>query len=101
MENGTVFMYVSVVEGCLIVCMLAWEVFWLRKMYQVLQCMPTSKQINEMVTIIKSDRDAVKSGLGALIGAFEPLKNLFGGGLLSSMFGSKPTVIGSENNQEH
>lgn len=101
MENGTVFMYVSVIEGCLIVCMLGWEVFWLRRMYQVLQCMPTSKQINEMVTIIKSDRDAVKSGLGALIGAFEPLKALFGGGLLSSMFGSKPTVVESENKQEH
>ena len=101
MENGTVFMYVSVIEGCLIVCMLGWEVFWLRKMYQVLQCMPTSTQINEMVTIIKSDRDAVKSGLGALIGAFEPLKVLFGGGLLGSMFSSKSTIVGNENNQEH
>jgi hypothetical protein len=101
MENSNVFMYVSVVEGCLIVCMLGWEVFWLRKMYQVLQCMPTSKQINEMVTIIKSDRDAVKSGLSALIGAFEPLKGLFGGGLFGSMLGSKPTVVGNENNQEY
>lgn len=100
MENASVFMYLSVIEGLLICGMLGWEVFWLRKMYKVLQCMPTSTQINEMVIIIKSDRDAVKAGLGALIGAFEPLKSLFGGGILGSMFGGKP-IVGNENNQEH
>jgi len=98
MENGTVFMYVSVIEGVLIVCMLGWEVFWLRRMYQVLQMMPTSTQINEMVTIIKSDRDAVKSGLTALIGAFEPLQKMFGGltGGLTSLGG-----FFASNKQDH
>lgn len=86
--------------------MLAWEIFWLRKMYQVLWRMPTSQQLAEMVEMIKSDRDSIKASLGALVGAFDPLKNALNnglGGMLGSLFGggnSKPTVVG-ENKQEH
>lgn len=84
------FMYLSAAEGLMIVCMLGWEIFWLRRMYQVLWNMPTSKQIGEMVDMIKSDRDSIKLSLAGLVGAFDPLKNLFSGGLggLLSGFGS-------------
>ena len=90
MENASVFMYLSVIEGLLICCMLGWEIFWLRKMYQVLWKMPTSDQIEEMVKMIKSDRDSIKNSLVGLVGAFEPLKNVLNGGLggLMGLFGS-------------
>lgn len=89
-----VFVYLSIAEGLMIVCMLGWEIFWLRRMYQVLQCMPTSKQIEEMVAMIKSDRDSIKTSLHSLVGAFDPLKNIFGsltGGMLGNLFGDKTT----------
>lgn len=73
------FMYLSAAEGLLIVCMLAWEIFWLRKMYQVLWRMPTSEQIGRMVEMIQNDRDAIKTSLGGLVGVFEPLAKAFGG----------------------
>lgn len=91
MENGSIFMYLSVFEGLMICCMLGWEIFWLRKMYQVLWSMPTAKQIEEMVAMIKSDRDSIKTSLLSLVDAFGPLKTLLGGGvtgMLSGMFGS-------------
>lgn len=72
------FKWLSIGEGFMIVCMLGWEIFWLRRMYQVLWCMPTSKQIEEMVSMIKSDRDSIRQSLSSLVVAFEPLKNLFG-----------------------
>lgn len=86
------FVYLSVFEGLMICCMLGWEIFWLRRMYQVLQSMPTSNQIEEMVSMIKSDRDSIKTSLVSLVGAFEPLKSLLGSGvgsMLSGMFASK------------
>ena len=88
------FMYLSVAEGLLICCMLGWEIFWLRKMYKVLWSMPTAKQIGEMVEMIKSDRDSIKNSLSALVGAFEPLKNVFNGlaGGLGSLLGGSKTV---------
>lgn len=88
------FMYLSVAEGLLICCMLGWEIFWLRKMYQVLWSMPTAKQIGEMVEMIKSDRDSIKNSLVALVGAFEPLKNVFSGlaGGLGSLLGGTKVV---------
>ena len=93
METNNVFMYLSVIEGLLIVCMLAWEIFWLRKMYQVLWRMPTSEQIGRMVEMIQNDRDAIKTSLGGLVGAFEPLAKAFGGlnglGSLLGIGGSK------------
>lgn len=89
MENGSVFMYLSVVEGLLICCMLGWEIFWLRKMYQVLWSMPTAKQIQQMVDMIQSDRDSIKNSLLSLVNAFEPLKAMFGGGMLSGLFGGQ------------
>lgn len=106
MESNNVFVYLSMAEGLLIVCMLGWEIFWLRKMYQVLWSMPTASQIEEMVRMIKNDRDSIKTSLTSLVGAFEPLKNMLGGGvggMLSGIFGASkpvPTVVG-DNTQEH
>lgn len=91
MENTSIFMYLSVIEGLLICCMLGWEIFWLRKMYQVLWRMPTSEQLEKMVEMIQNDRDAIKTSLGGLIGVFEPLKVLLNGNvgsMLGSLFGS-------------
>jgi hypothetical protein len=85
------FVYLSIVEGLMICCMLGWEIFWLRKMYQVLWRMPTSQQLEEMVKMIKSDRESIKTSLVSLVAAFEPLKALLGGGVggvLGSLFGS-------------
>ena len=91
MESANVFMYLSVVEGLLICCMLGWEIFWLRKMYQVLWSMPTASQIEEMVTMIKNDRDAIKHSLSGLVEALEPLKSILNSGvgsMLGGLFGS-------------
>jgi hypothetical protein len=85
------FVYLSIAEGFMICCMLGWEIFWLRKMYQVLWRMPTSQQLEEMVKMIKSDRESIKTSLVSLVAAFEPLKALLGGGVggvLGSLFGS-------------
>ena len=103
MEGGNFFIYLSMIEGALIVCMLGWEIFWLRKMYQVLWSMPTAKQIAEMVEMIKSDRDSIKTSLSSLIGAFEPLQKMFGnltGGIVGSFFGGKAQGIGSGVDKE-
>jgi hypothetical protein len=90
MEGGGFFVYLSMIEGLLICAMLGWEIFWLRKMYQVLWRMPTAQQLEEMVNMIKKDRDAIKKSLESLVEAFEPLKNVFGngvGGMIGSLFG--------------
>jgi hypothetical protein len=79
MESSNFFMYLSVVEGFMIVCMLGWEIFWLRRMYQVLWNMPTAKQVGEMVEMIKSDRESIRVAINSLVTIFEPLKNMFGG----------------------
>ena len=103
MENTSVFMYVSIIEGLMICCMLGWEIFWLRKMYQVLWSMPTAKQIEEMVAMIKSDRDSIKTSLLSLVGAFEPLKSLLSGGMsgmLGGLFGGKAQGIGTTEHKE-
>ena len=88
------FMYLSAAEGLLIVCMLAWEIFWLRKMYQVLWRMPTSDQIGKMVEMIQSDRDSIKTSLVGLVETFSPLVKMFGGlnGLTSLLGGGIKTV---------
>lgn len=82
MENSF-FVYLSAAEGLMIVCMLGWEIFWLRRMYQVLQNMPTAKQLSDMINMIKEDREAVKNSLMSVVNAFEPIKNVlmngFGG----------------------
>jgi hypothetical protein len=103
MEGNSVFVYLSIIEGALIVCMLGWEIFWLRKMYQVLWRMPTSEQIEEMVNMIRSDRESIKTSLLSLVTAFEPLKTMFGsltGGIVGSLFGSgnnnKSTIVDVE-----
>ena len=102
MEGGNFFVYLSMIEGALIVCMLGWEIFWLRKMYQVLWSMPTAKQIGEMVDMIKSDRDSIKTSLLSLVGAFEPLQKMFGnlgGGIVGSLFGGKAQGIGTDKQE--
>lgn len=53
------FMYVSVIEGIVIAFLLSWEIFWLSRMYKVLWNMPTAQQVQEMVEIIKRDRDTL------------------------------------------
>lgn len=96
MENASVFMYLSVIEGLLICCMLGWEIFWLRKMYQVLWSMPTAKQIGEMVDMIKKDRDAIKNSLTGLVDALEPLKNILSNGVVGSVMGLFGTTAKKE-----
>lgn len=59
MENF--FMYISVVEGIVIAFLLSWEIFWLSRMYKVLSNMPTSEQLQEMIDMVKKDRDGVVS----------------------------------------
>lgn len=87
MDGNSFFMYLSAAEGFMIVCMLGWEIFWLRRMYQVLWSMPTSKQIEEMVSMIKSDRDSIRQSLSNLVDAFTPLKALFTSGILGGLIG--------------
>lgn len=103
MEGGSFFIYLSMIEGLIICCMLGWEIFWLRKMYQVLWSMPTAAQIEKMVKMIESDRESIKSSLLALVNAFEPLKHMFnslGGGVLSGLFsGQKTTVVGDHKEE--
>jgi len=105
MEGSNFFIYLSMIEGLAIVCMLGWEIFWLRKMYQVLWSMPTAKQIEEMVSMIKSDRDSIRLSLASLVSAFEPLKSMFGGLVgsgIGSFFSGKSQVVGTgDNKQEH
>lgn len=78
MENNF-FMYLSCVEGFMIVMMLGWEIFWLRKMYQVLQAMPTAEQLKKMIQMIKEDRDKIADGFDSIVSAFDPIKNMLGG----------------------
>jgi translation initiation factor 2 beta subunit (eIF-2beta)/eIF-5 len=47
------------IEGVIIAFLLSWEIFWLSRMYKVLWNMPTAKQVQEMVEIIKRDRDTL------------------------------------------
>jgi hypothetical protein len=62
------FMYISVVEGVVIAFLLSWEIFWLSRMYKVLWNMPTAKQIQEMLDMIKKDRDAIASAISEMNG---------------------------------
>jgi hypothetical protein len=80
------FVYLSAVEGFMIVGMLGWEIFWLRRMYQALQSMPTSQQLAQMVEMLKHDRDAIVSALTSIINTFEPIKGLLNGSMLGSLF---------------
>lgn len=73
------FMYLSVVEGIVICILLSWEIFWLSRMYKVLWNMPTAKQVQEMVEMIKSDRESIRISLKALTEVFEPFVKIFRG----------------------
>ena len=54
------YIILSLVEGLVIMCMLGWEIFWLRRMYQVLNQMPTQDQLSEMIIFLKSSVDQMK-----------------------------------------
>ena len=88
MENGSVFMYLSIIEGFMIVMMLGWEIFWLRRMYQVLWRMPTASQLDNMLNMIKDDKETLTKAIMTMVGAFEPLKHIFGNGI-GSLFAGK------------
>lgn len=77
--DGDFFKYLSIIEGMLICAMLGWEVFWLRRMYQVLQNMPTAKQLQSMIDGIKKDRDTVKETLENIAKMFESAKKVLTG----------------------
>jgi predicted transcriptional regulator len=68
--EGDFFKWLSIAEGFMIVCMLGWEIFWLRRMYQVLWNMPTAQQVQEMVEMIKRDRDSIRESLQKMSDAF-------------------------------
>lgn len=55
-----IYAVVSIVEGFLIVCMLGWEIFWLRRMFQVLWRMPTAQQLQQMVDLMQKDGQAIR-----------------------------------------
>jgi hypothetical protein len=83
MESGF-FVYLSTIEGLLIVCMLGWEVFWLRRMYQALQNMPTTdqmgnmvKQLSEMVKSVNEGKRVVENTFNT-ISALIPFSGMFG-----------------------
>lgn len=76
--EGDFFKYLSIVEGLMICLMLGWEVFWLRKMYQVLWAMPTAKQVQEMVEMIKKDRESIRASLESISNIFEYAKGMIG-----------------------
>jgi hypothetical protein len=95
MEGGNnFFVYLSMIEGLAICAMLGWEIFWLKRMYQVLNAMPTAKQLEDMLDMVKSDRDSIKKSLVELVSAFEPLKTMLMGlnggvgGMIGSLFSS-------------
>lgn len=69
--EGDFFKYLSMVEGLMIVCMLGWEIYWLRRMYQVLGNMPTSDQLREMIEMIKKDRDSIKDSVKDIYSVFD------------------------------
>lgn len=80
MESGF-FVYLSAVEGLLIVCMLGWEVFWLRRMYQALQNMPTTDQMGSMVKQLGEMAKAVNEGrmfIESLVTKLNPFVGMFG-----------------------
>ncbi len=65
-----IYAVVSIVEGFLIVCMLGWEIFWLRRMFQVLWNMPTADQVKQMVELMRSDGQAIRSIAGLVVPNF-------------------------------
>lgn len=96
MESGF-FVYLSTIEGLLIVCMLGWEVFWLRRMYQALQNMPTTeqmssmvKQLGEMVKAVNEGKSFVEHVVSVFTGPFS--------GMLGGLLGSKQTVKSHDDN---
>ena len=59
-----IYAVISIVEGFMIVCMLGWEIFWLRRMFQVLYRMPTAEQVKQMVDIMQRDGQAIRTVAG-------------------------------------
>lgn len=62
-----IYAVISIVEGFLIVCMLGWEIFWLRRMFKVLYAMPTASQVTQMVEILQKDGQAIRTIAGLVV----------------------------------
>lgn len=96
--EGNFFKWLSIVEGAVIVCMLGWEIFWLRRMYQVLWAMPTAKQIKEMVEMIQKDKESVVGVMNTFSEVFSYGKAMMNG-LLTTLGKQLTTKTIVEDNQ--
>ncbi len=72
------YMYLSMGEGVMICILLAWEIFWLSRMYKVLWNMPTAAQVQEMVEMIKKDRESIRESLVNMSEIFTYAKGMIG-----------------------
>lgn len=75
--ESTFYMYLSMGEGILICILLSWEIFWLSRMYKVLWNMPTAQQVQEMVEMIKRDRESIKESVVSMSEVFICAKDMF------------------------
>ena len=65
------FMYLSAIEGLMIICMLAWEIFWLRRMYQaIFNLNNTFMEFMKTMEVLKGS--VVDKFSGLLGGLFKP-----------------------------
>ena len=60
------YIYLVMLEGVVIVSMLGWEIFWLRKMYQALQSLPAREQVAGLAEGFKKNSDEVKVMLSSI-----------------------------------
>jgi flagellar motor component MotA len=72
--------------------MLGWEVFWLRRMYQALQNMPTTDQMSSMVKQLSEMVKSINEGKRVVEQTFTTISSLipFSGMLGGLLGGSKP-----------
>ncbi len=79
--ESNIFIYISMAEGVMICALLAWEIFWLSRMYKVLYNMPTAEQVDSMVKVIKEDGEKITKvvgSIGELVNGFKLLAGLAG-----------------------
>jgi len=60
------YVYLIILEGIVIVSMLGWEIFWLRKMWQALQSLPAKEQVASLAEGFKKNSDEVKVMLSSI-----------------------------------
>jgi len=60
------YVYLVILEGIVIVSMLGWEIFWLRKMYMALQSLPGKEQVAGLAEGFKKNSDEVKEMLRSI-----------------------------------